>query len=212
MSIKNNSLKKIKEDNKNISDENIIIGKIKIKKNNGLKARIINSYENAKREDSDERLKDKKFIENEEEIKNCEIFINEKKIEFDYNYNFPDEGEYIIKYKFNKLLSSTTFMFSNCYSLISLDLSNFNTENVTEMCYMFSSCFSLISLNLSNFNTQNVKNMDSMFSSCNSLQLIDLSNFNTKNVINMNNIFGQCYSLQSIDLSKFDTQNVIKME
>jgi hypothetical protein len=45
-----------------------------------------------------------KCNENEEEIKNCEVFINKKKIKFNYYYNFPDEGNYIIKYKFKNLI------------------------------------------------------------------------------------------------------------
>ena len=44
-------------------------------------------------------------------------------------------------------------MFCECKSLISLDFSNFNTQNVNDMKFMFSNCISLISLNLSNFDT-----------------------------------------------------------
>ena len=51
-------------------------------------------------------------------------------------------------------------MFSNCFSLISLNLSNFNTYNVTNMSYMFYNCNSLTSLNLSNFNTENINDID----------------------------------------------------
>ena len=50
-------------------------------------------------------------------------------------------------------------MFSECSSLISLNLSNFNTNNVKDMSYMFQLCSSLTSLNLSNFNTFKVNNM-----------------------------------------------------
>ena len=60
-------------------------------------------------------------------------------------------------------------MFSFCNSLTSLDLSNFNLQNVTHFVSMFSDCNSLSSLNLSNFNTQNVIHMGSIFSKCNSL-------------------------------------------
>jgi surface protein len=42
-------------------------------------------------------------------------------------------------------------MFYNCSSLTSLDVSNFDTGNVTDMIFMFGYCFSLTSLNLSNF-------------------------------------------------------------
>ena len=90
-----------KEDNKIEENlDNIIIGYIKIKEND-LTTRIINSYENVKYEDKNNYDKSKK---NEEEIKDCEIFINNKKIKFTYYYEFPRPGNYIIKYKFKRLL------------------------------------------------------------------------------------------------------------
>ena len=57
-------------------------------------------------------------------------------------------------------------MFSGCYSLKELNLSNFNTNNVTNMRGMFYGCYSLKELNISNFNTNNVTNMRNMFSGC----------------------------------------------
>ena len=36
-----------------------------------------------------------------------------------------------------------SFMFNNCSSLTKIDLSNFNTQNVTDMRWMFSDCSSL---------------------------------------------------------------------
>ena len=50
-------------------------------------------------------------------------------------------------------------MFSHCSSLTSLDLFNFNTNNVKDMSCMFSHCSSLNSLDLSNFNTNKVEDM-----------------------------------------------------
>ena len=47
-------------------------------------------------------------------------------------------------------------MFINCSSLTSLNVSNFNTNNVKDMHYMFYNCSTLTSLNLSNFNIYNV--------------------------------------------------------
>ena len=61
-------------------------------------------------------------------------------------------------------------MFSNCSSLINLNLSNFNTKIVIDMSWMFFGCISLNDLNLSNFNTQNVTDMSGMFLNCNSLR------------------------------------------
>ena len=72
----------------------------------------------------------------------------------------------MVIYKFKNLLKVTNYLFYNCYTLTSLNLSNFSTQNVTNMRYMFYNCKSLTSLDLSNFNTQNVTNMEYMFSYC----------------------------------------------
>ena len=57
-------------------------------------------------------------------------------------------------------------MFFLCSSLKELNLSNFNTDNVTNMCWMFNECSLLKELNISNFNTNNVTNMSYMFFGC----------------------------------------------
>ena len=57
-------------------------------------------------------------------------------------------------------------MFSNCSSLKKLNLSNFNTNNVSNMNTMFSGCESLIELNLNNFNTDASTKMNHMFYGC----------------------------------------------
>ena len=91
--------------------------------------------------------------DNEDDIKDCDIFINDNKIDFDYNYIFPNYGVFKIKYVFKKLLKSTNFMFYDCSSLISLNFSNFKTDNIADAYCMFNNCHSLISLDLSNFKT-----------------------------------------------------------
>ena len=57
-------------------------------------------------------------------------------------------------------------MFYGCNSLQELNLTNFNTNNVTYMIWMFNGCSSLEELNLSNFNTNNVTYMSLMFYGC----------------------------------------------
>ena len=59
------------------------------------------------------------------------------------------------------------------------------------MSYMFYKCSSLTSLNLSNFNTNNVNNMSRMFSNCSSLTSLNLSNFYTNNVTFVINMFSR---------------------
>ena len=137
MGVNQNDNKEKKNANKALN-ENIIIGYIEIKESN-QKYRIINSYENVKREEPKKSILNiyNKSKKNEKEIKNCEIFINENKIKFDNFYNFETEGKYIIKYVFKNLINLTNYMFYDCNKIESLDLSNFNTKNVTKLEYMF---------------------------------------------------------------------------
>ena len=102
-------------------------------------------------------------------------------------------------------------MFFDCSGLTSLDVSHFNTQNVTNMNGMFSGCSGLTSLDVSNFNTQNVTDMQAMFANCKELTSLDVSHFNTQNVTPMGGMFSGCSGLTSLDVSHFDTQNVTSM-
>ena len=64
------------------------------------------------------------------------------------------------------------FMFRNCQSLTSLDLSSFDTKNVTNMFCMFYDCNSLTSLNLSNFSISENCLVSDMFHNCTNLKEI----------------------------------------
>ena len=99
-------------------------------------------------------------------------------------------------------------MFNNCSLLHSINISNFDTSNVTNIGNMFAGCSSLCSLNLSNFNTSFVTRMDSLFSNCSSLDSLNLSNFDISHVINMSYMFYNCSSLNSLYISHFDTSEV----
>ena len=217
----NNDLK-----NSKIKD-NFIISEIAIENNDINKnIRIINCYEefimNKCRENPNlnEEFKKKyypngklnKDLMNEQEIKICEISINDKLIPFSYFHKFEEKGKYKIKYNFKTNLIRTNFMFCECKSLTNIDLSNFDTQNTINMDHMFYGCISLTNIDLSNFNTQNVTNMDGLFGECESLTNIDLSKFNTENTTNMDHMFYGCESLNKIDLSNFNTQNVTNME
>ena len=162
--------------------KNIIIGEIYINKEDINKdIRIINSFENYKRERNWKDREDDYKYENEKEIKeNIIIKINGKIIEFAYYYKFKEKGKYIIEYLFKNNLTKINYMFSYCNLLTNLDLSNFNTQNVINMSDMFYGCNSLTNLNLSNFYTQNVTDMSWMFYGCKSLTNLNLSNFNTQ--------------------------------
>ena len=106
-------------------------------------------------------------------------------------------------------------MFRDCSKLKSLDLSGFNTSNVSGgtqssngMGFMFFGCSSLKSLDVSSFDTSKLTYMRCMFAYCSSLETLDLSNFNTANVTDMQFMFQGCSKLESINVSSFNTARV----
>ena len=101
----------------------------------------------------------KKYNNKEDFENSIDLFIDNQKINFQFKYKFPKENKYNLTIKIKKPLKNLRNMLSNCSSLTSLNLSNFNTNNVKDMSGMFNKCSSLTSLNLSNFNTNNVKDM-----------------------------------------------------
>ena len=102
-------------------------------------------------------------------------------------------------------------MFRNMSSLISLNLSNFDTSKVTNMSYMFFNTPSLTLLNLSNFDTSKVTNMDSIFRGMTNLTTINLSNFDTSKVTDMSSMFFDVRNLTTLNLSNFNTSRVTDM-
>ena len=57
-------------------------------------------------------------------------------------------------------------MFSGCSELKELNLSNFNTDNVTMMSNMFGGCSALKELKITNFNISNVNYIGRIFIGC----------------------------------------------
>ena len=102
-------------------------------------------------------------------------------------------------------------MFYFLPDLISLDLSSFDTSQVTDMRYMFSELSMLADLNLSNFDTSKVTNMEGMFSEVSKLTNLDLSSFDTSRVTNMGLMFSFASKLANLNLSNFNTSQVTVM-
>ena len=102
-------------------------------------------------------------------------------------------------------------MFSGMRNLTTLDLSSFDTSKATNMKYMFRDMSNLTTLDLSNFDTSEVKNMGSMFSRMSNLTALNLSNFNTSQVTDMQCMFSGMRNLTTLDLSSFDTSKATDM-
>ena len=103
--------------------------------------------------------------------------------------------------------TNTSYMFGNCPSLTTLDLSNFDTSKVTDMRDMFYRCLNLTTLDLSNFDTSNVTGMNSMFYSCSGLTTLGVSSFDTSNVTHMQSMFQDCSNL-TLDCSHWNVDKV----
>ena len=106
----------------------------------------------------------------------------------------------------------TSSMFKDCTQIYSIDLSNFNSTNITKMNSMFSGCTHLESINFENFDTSSVTNFNSMFANCKSLVSLNIDNFDTSLVTNMANMFSGCESLISLNLKNFNTLSVTNID
>ena len=132
-------------------------------------------------------------------------------VEIDYTgymvYDLEKE-ENNITMIFYDLLPTCRAMFFNLRNIIYIDLSKFDSSQVTETACMFYGCESLISINFGTFNTESLTDMHRMFFGCISLTSLDLSSFKTSNVLDMFGLFASCESLLSLDLRNFDTSSV----
>ena len=143
-----------------------------------------------------------------------EIYVNNiinEKLKNTNEITFDKTGQQTIKILWDIEFTDLSNMFANCYFVISIDFSNFDTSKVENMEYMFGGCMHLISLDLSNFDTSKVENMEFMFGDCGDLISLDLSNFDTSQVTNMKEMFCYDYSLVSIKLTNWDVSNVERM-
>ena len=96
-------------------------------------------------------------------------------------------------------------------NLTTLDLSSFNTSNVTDMEGMFNPCTSLTTLDLSTFNTSKVTNMSYMFNGSTSLNTIYVSDkFVTTAVTSSTSMFGNMPKLVGGNGTKYNSSNVDK--
>ena len=209
--------------NKTYKNDKNEINCIYIKKYNENEIQLLHDYSKEHFYNMDESGNEKlQYFETKELNKkifedNTELYINEKKVKFNYKYKDrenkenKENKEIKVKFKFKNILTDMSYMFYCCFSLVSIDLSLFNTNKVTNMSNLFCGCSSLKSINLSSFNTDNVTNMKMVFKGCTSLKSLDLTSFKKNEVVDMSEMFSSCWSLVSIDLSSFNTDKVINM-
>ena len=142
---------------------------------------------------------------------NVELYINNKKQKYQKYFIPKEEGKYYFLLRFDFVPKNCSFMFYKCAKMIKIDISSFNTINVTDMRSMFGYCTELENIDLSLFNTENVNNMSCMFCHCTKLKKLDLSSFNTKNVKDMDAMFWSCCCLENINFGSFNTESATDM-
>ena len=115
-------------------------------------------------------------------------------------------------------VTDMSFMFAENYALENLRLGAlFDTSKVTNMSFMFYSDRKLNSLDVSHFDTSQVTTMREMFdevstTASNPIKTLDLSSFDTSKVTDMSYMFATSSHFTSLDLSSFNTENVTTME
>ena len=213
------------------SKENYIIAEFFIEESQiNEKTQIINSFDNIQRKFKNEDKETEKY-KIEAIIKKCEITVDENVIPFSYEYVFKTSGKHTVKYTFQNPLTQTSYLFNDCFSMKNVDLSHFNTQNltctnymfmrtglesviffntkiekVTEMKGMFSSCKKMKNFSLPKLNSEISITIDNFFSGCDELENVDFSNFKAK-VISMKGMFYFCRALKNVNISNLDTKN-----
>ena len=98
----------------------------------------------------------------------------------------------------------------SCAGITSLDLSHWNTSNVTIMNSLFAHDAKLTTLNVNGWDTSKVTTMAYMFYGCQKMARLDLSSWYTPNLTNTSNMFynGGVNAWEHLDIRNFDFSKV----
>ena len=97
-------------------------------------------------------------------------------------------------------VTDLSYLFSGCLSLKELDLSVFKNVKITNMEGAFQKCSSLTGIDLSMLDTSRLTNAKSLFYDCKKITSIDLTGWNVRYVRDMSNMFYDCYDLYELKL------------
>lgn len=107
-----------------------------------------------------------------------------------------------------KNVTNMNSTFRQCPNLTSIDASYLDVSNVTDMyCFLFYNS-KLTSVNFAGWNTSKVQNFRNFVHGCSALTSIDVTMFDTSSATNMNSMFMLCSRLTSLDVHNFDTHLV----
>ena len=115
-----------------------------------------------------------------------------------------------------KNVKSMNGMFSNIgeesLGFKDLDLSKWDTSNLTDIHKMFIINYSIETINVSNWDTSKITTMQDAFSGAHNLKEIKgIENWDTSNVTTIRDMFAVSEKLTSLNLSKWNTSNIEDM-
>ena len=125
-------------------------------------------------------------------------------------YYYTEPGKVYLNKKSNGMFFSKSDE-QKIKNILEIDLSNFDTSEVTNMGGMFYGMSNLTTLNVSHFDTSKVTDMSLMFHGMRDLSALNLSSFNTSQVTDMHNMFYGTSNLTTLNVSNFDTSKVTDM-
>lgn len=128
---------------------------------------------------------------------------------FDIHYN--DINVPITKFTFETYIYIDKWIITYPTLLKHLDVSGWDTSNMTSMYRMFCDMQNLTELDVSGFDTSSVTTLQQMFNNCN-LTTLDVSGFDTSNVTSMYGMFLNDSSLTALDVSGWDVSKVTDFE
>ena len=99
-------------------------------------------------------------------------------------------------------------MFLSKSNLESIDLSNLDTSNVTNMYNMFACCYNLKEVNVDGFITSKVTNMQGMYYQCYALEYLYIMSFDFTSVTNVHGMFRDSSKLSGQMLVSSNPTNV----
>ena len=151
------------------------------------------------------------------DFKSIEPYVNKSEgiantcdglVRFDIHYN--DINVPITKFTFETYININGWIMTYAKLLKHLDVSGWDTSNMTSMESMFLRMMQVTELDVSGFDTSKVTSFKNMFNECSSLTSLDVSGFDTSKATSMYCMFTNT-KLTTIDVSGFDTTKVTEM-
>lgn len=128
-------------------------------------------------------------------------------------YEFSKCTNIDIEYLYTEKVKSFDKMFMYDENLLEINSSYLVNSEAIILRYMFYGCSKLKSIDTSNWDVSNVTDMFGTFRMCQSISSLDLSNWATKNVTYTDYLFQYCKKLKTIYVSdKWDNSNVTSSE